>query len=88
MGECDSPTSGAVLVERVEVRVGDQLAPVDPRLDGAQATEHPHLVGTVVITLITIIIIFTITVITVITAITTTTITTAILPARHCRSWG
>ena len=39
----DSPTSGAVLVQGVEVGVCDELAPVHPRLDGPQSSQHPDL---------------------------------------------
>lgn len=37
------PGGGAVLVENVEVLDGEQLAPVDAGLDGAQASQHTHL---------------------------------------------
>lgn len=38
-----SPGRGAVLVECVEVLAGEQLAPVDPGLDGPQSPQDPHL---------------------------------------------
>ena len=38
-----SPTGGAVLVKGVKVAICNQFAPVDTRLDCAQASQHSHL---------------------------------------------
>ena len=37
------PLSGAIFVELVKITVRQQLTPVDPRLDGPQASQHPDL---------------------------------------------